>query len=158
MPSFMAENHIAMGLTQLLLTTTVMVINQKFFVNGFKGMIHLTPNMDTLVALGAGASYGYSVYALYAMTAAQVSGDMDGVMSFMHEFYFESAAMILTLITVGKMLEARSKGKTTDALKSLMKLAPKTATVIRNGEELNVSIEQVKKGDVFVVRPGKIFR
>lgn len=118
-------------------------------------MIHLTPNMDTLVALGAGASYGYSVYALYAMTAAQVSGDMDGVMSFMHEFYFESAAMILTLITVGKMLEARSKGKTTDALKSLMKLAPKTATVIRNGEELNVSIEQVKKGDVFVVRPGE---
>lgn len=111
--------------------------------------------MDTLVALGAGASYGYSVYALYAMTAAQVSGDMDGVMSFMHEFYFESAAMILTLITVGKMLEARSKGKTTDALKSLMKLAPKTATVIRNGEELNVSIEQVKKGDVFVVRRGK---
>ena len=155
LPSFMAENHIAMGLTQLLLTTTVMVINQKFFVNGFKGMIHLTPNMDTLVALGAGASYGYSVYALYAMTAAQVSGDMDGVMSFMHEFYFESAAMILTLITVGKMLEARSKGKTTDALKSLMKLAPKTATVIRNGEELNVSIEQVKKGDVFVVRPGE---
>ena len=144
LPSFMAENHIAMGLTQLLLTTTVMVINQKFFVNGFKGMIHLTPNMDTLVALGAGASYGYSVYALYAMTAAQVSGDMDGVMSFMHEFYFESAAM-----------EARSKGKTTDALKSLMKLAPKTATVIRNGEELNVSIEQVKKGDVFVVRPGE---
>ena len=155
LPSFMAENHIAMGLTQLLLTTIVMVINQKFFVNGFKGLIHLAPNMDTLVALGAGASYGYSVYALYAMTAAQVSGDMDGVMSFMHEFYFESAAMILTLITVGKMLEARSKGKTTDALKSLMKLAPKTATVIRNGEELNVSIEQVKKGDVFVVRPGE---
>ena len=155
LPSFMAENHIAMGLTQLLLTTIVMVINQKFFVNGFKGLIHLAPNMDTLVALGAGASYGYSVYALYAMTAAQVSGDMDGVMSFMHEFYFESAAMILTLITVGKMLEARSKGKTTDALKSLMKLAPKTATVIRNGEELNVSIEQVKKGEVFVVRPGE---
>mgnify|MGYP000349771800 CR=1 FL=1 len=145
LPSFMAENHIAMGLTQLLLTTIVMVINQKFFVNGFKGLIHLAPNMDTLVALGAGASYGYSVYALYAMTAAQVSGDMDGVMSFMHEFYFESAAMILTLITVGKMLEARSKGKTTDALKSLMKLAPKTATVIRNGEELAVSIERVKK-------------
>ena len=155
LPSFMAENHIAMGLTQLLLTTIVMVINQKFFVNGFKGLIHLAPNMDTLVALGAGASYGYSVYALYAMTAAQVSGDMDGVMSFMHEFYFESAAMILTLITVGKMLEARSKGKTTDALKSLMKLAPKTATVIRNGEELAVSIEQVKKGEVFVVRPGE---
>ena len=155
LPSFMAENHIAMGLTQLLLTTIVMVINQKFFVNGFKGLIHLAPNMDTLVALGAGASYGYSVYALYAMTAAQVSGDMDGVMSFMHEFYFESAAMILTLITVGKMLEARSKGKTTDALKSLMKLAPKTATVIRNGEELAVSIERVKKGEVFVVRPGE---
>lgn len=158
LPSFMAENHIAMGLTQLLLTTTVMVINQKFFVNGFKGMIHLTPNMDTLVALGAGASYGYSVYALYAMTAAQVSGDMDGVMSFMHEFYFESAAMILTLITVGKMLEARSKGKTTDALKSLMKLAPKTATVIRNGEELNVSIEQVKKEMYLWSDRGKIFR
>ena len=155
LPSFMAGNHVAMGLTQLLLTTIVMVINQKFFINGFKGMIHRAPNMDTLVALGAGASYGYSVYALYAMTGAQMAQDMEGVMSYMHEFYFESAAMILTLITVGKMLEARSKGKTTDALKSLMKLAPKTANVIRDGQEQTVAIDQVQKGDIFVVRPGE---
>ena len=154
-PSFLEGNHVAMGLIQLLLTTAVMVINQKFFISGFKGLIHRAPNMDTLVALGAGASYGYSLYALFAMTDAQMRGDAAEVMSYMHEFYFESAAMILTLITVGKMLEARSKGKTTDALKSLMKLAPKTATVIRNGAEETVSIEQVRKGDVFVVRPGE---
>lgn len=154
-PSFLEGNHVAMGLIQLLLTTAVMVINQKFFISGFKGLIHRAPNMDTLVALGAGASYGYSLYALFAMTDAQMRGDAAGVMSYMHEFYFESAAMILTLITVGKMLEAHSKGKTTDALKSLMKLAPKTATVIRNGAEETVSIEQVRKGDVFVVRPGE---
>lgn len=154
-PSFLEGNHVAMGLIQLLLTTAVMVINQKFFISGFKGLIHRAPNMDTLVALGAGASYGYSLYALFAMTDAQMRGDAAGVMSYMHEFYFESAAMILTLITVGKMLEARSKGKTTDALKSLMKLAPKTATVIRDGAEETVSIDQVRKGDVFVVRPGE---
>ena len=154
-PSFLEGNHVAMGLIQLLLTTAVMVINQKFFISGFKGLIHRAPNMDTLVALGAGASYGYSLYALFAMTDAQMRGDVAGVMSYMHEFYFESAAMILTLITVGKMLEARSKGKTTDALKSLMKLAPKTATVVKNGVEETVSIEQVRKGDVFVVRPGE---
>ena len=154
-PSFLEGNHVAMGLIQLLLTTAVMVINQKFFISGFKGLIHRAPNMDTLVALGAGASYGYSLYALFAMTDAQMRGDMAGTMSYMHEFYFESAAMILTLITVGKMLEARSKGKTTDALKSLMKLAPKTATVVRNGAEEEVSVDQVRKGDVFVVRPGE---
>ena len=154
-PSFLEGNHVAMGLIQLLLTTAVMVINQKFFISGFKGLIHRAPNMDTLVALGAGASYGYSLYALFAMTDAQMRGDMAGVMSYMHEFYFESAAMILTLITVGKMLEARSKGKTTDALKSLMKLAPKTAAVVKNGVEETVSIEQVRKGDIFVVRPGE---
>ena len=154
-PAFLEGNHVAMGLIQLLLTTAVMVINQKFFISGFKGLIHRAPNMDTLVALGAGASYGYSLYALFAMTDAQMQGNMAGVMSYMHEFYFESAAMILTLITVGKMLEARSKGKTTDALKSLMKLAPKTATVVRNGAEEEVSIDQVRKGDVFVVRPGE---
>ncbi len=154
-PSFLEGNHVAMGLIQLLLTTAVMVVNQKFFISGFKGLIHRAPNMDTLVALGAGASYGYSLYALFAMTDAQMRGDAAGVMSYMHEFYFESAAMILTLITVGKMLEARSKGKTTDALKSLMKLAPKTATVIRDGTEETVSIDQVRKGDVFVVRPGE---
>ena len=154
-PAFLEGNHVAMGLIQLLLTTAVMVINQKFFISGFKGLIHRAPNMDTLVALGAGASYGYSLYALFAMTDAQMQGNMAGVMSYMHEFYFESAAMILTLITVGKMLEARSKGKTTDALKSLMKLAPKTAAVIRNGVEEEVSIDQVRKGDVFVVRPGE---
>lgn len=155
LPDFMEDNHIAMGLVQLLLTIIIMVINQKFFLNGFKSLFHGSPNMDTLVALGAGAAFAYSTYALFAMTDAQVRGDMDGVMAYMHEFYFESAAMILTLITVGKMLEARSKGKTTDALKSLMKLAPKTACVIRGGEEVTVPIEEVKKGDIFVVRPGE---
>ena len=155
LPGFMADNHVAMGLAQLLLTTIVMVINQKFFISGFKGLIHKAPNMDTLVALGSTASYGYSVYALFAMTDAQMRMDMDAVMSYMHEFYFESAAMILTLITVGKMLEARSKGKTTDALKSLMKLAPKTAVLLRDGKEETVSIEQVKKGDIFIVKPGE---
>lgn len=154
-PGFMEGNHVAMGLAQLLLTVVVMVINQKFFVSGFKGLIHGAPNMDTLVALGSGASFGYSTYALFAMTAAQVRNDMDGVMGYMHEFYFESAAMILALITVGKMLEARSKGKTTDALKGLMKLAPKTAVLVRNGTEVEVPISQVRKGDVFVVRPGE---
>ncbi len=155
LPGFMADNHVAMGLAQLLLTTIVMVINQKFFISGFKGLIHKAPNMDTLVALGSTASYGYSVYALFAMTDAQMRMDMDAVMSYMHEFYFESAAMIMTLITVGKMLEAHSKGKTTDALKSLMKLAPKTAVLLRDGKEETVSIEQVKKGDIFIVRPGE---
>ena len=154
-PGFMEGNHVAMGLAQLLLAAVVMVINQKFFVSGFKGLIHGAPNMDTLVALGSGASFGYSTYALFAMTAAQVRNDMDGVMGYMHEFYFESAAMILALITVGKMLEARSKGKTTDALKGLMKLAPKTAVLVRNGTEVEVPISQVRKGDVFVVRPGE---
>ncbi len=154
-PAFFAGNHVAVGLLQLLLTGIVMVINQKFFISGFKGLIHRAPNMDTLVALGAGASFVYSTYALFAMTDAQLKGNMAGVMEYMHEFYFESAAMILTLITVGKMLEARSKGKTTDALKGLMKLAPKTATVLRDGVETLVSIEQVQKNDVFVVRPGE---
>ena len=155
LPSFFVGNHVAMGLLQLLLTIAVMVINQKFFVSGFKGLIHGAPNMDTLVALGSAASFGYSVYVLFAMTDAQVKGDMDVVMSYMHEFYFESAAMILTLITVGKMLESHSKGKTTDALKSLMKLAPKTATLIRDEKEVVVSIDDVKSGDIFVVRPGE---
>ena len=155
LPEFFNGNHVAMGLLQLLLTVAVMVINQKFFISGFKGLIHGAPNMDTLVALGSVASFGYSVYALFAMTAAQVNGDMDAVMSYMHEFYFESAAMILALITVGKMLEAHSKGKTTDALKSLMQLAPKTATVVRNGVEQEISVDAVKKGDIFVVRPGE---
>ncbi|MEJ8734846.1 heavy metal translocating P-type ATPase [Mediterraneibacter sp. ICN-202921] len=154
-PGFIEGNHVAMGLIQLLFTTTIMVINQKFFISGFKSLWHKAPNMDTLVALGASASYGYSLYALFAMTDAQMHADMGKVMSYMHEFYFESAAMILTLITVGKMLEARSKGRTTDALKSLMKLAPKTAVVLRNGEEIKVSIEEVVKGDIFVVRPGE---
>ena len=154
-PEFFADNHMAMGILQLLLTTIVMVINQKFFISGFRGLIHRAPNMDTLVALGSGASYGYSLYALFAMSDALTRGDMEGVMPFLHEFYFESAAMILTLITVGKMLEARSKGRITDALKSLMKLAPKTATILRNGQEAEVSIDQVRKGDVFVVRPGE---
>ena len=154
-PEILAKNHVAQGLIQLLFTTAVMVVNQKFFVSGFKSMIHRAPNMDALVALGAGASYVYSTYALFAMTDAQMRMDMDGVMAYMHEFYFESAAMILTLITVGKMLEARSKGKTTDALKSLMRLAPKTAVLLENGEEREVPIEQVKKGDIFVVRPGE---
>ena len=155
LPAFFENNHVAMGMLQMLLAGIVMVINQKFFVSGWKGLLHRAPNMDTLVAMGSAASFLYSVYALFAMTDAQVKGDMAGVMSYMHEFYFESAAMILTLITVGKMLEARSKGKTTDALKSLMKLAPKTAVVLQGGVEKEVSIEQVKKGDIFIVRPGE---
>ena len=155
LPAFFENNHIAMGLVQLLLTGIVMVINQKFFVSGFTSLAHRAPNMDTLVALGSTAAFGYSTYALFAMTDAQVKGNMEMVMHYMHEFYFESAAMILTLITVGKMLEARSKGKTTDALKGLMKLAPKTAVVERNGQEVTVPIEQVKKGDIFLVRPGE---
>ena len=155
LPAFFENNHIAMGLVQLLLTGIVMVINQKFFISGFTSLAHHAPNMDTLVALGSTAAFGYSTYALFAMTDAQVKGNMEMVMHYMHEFYFESAAMILTLITVGKMLEARSKGKTTDALKGLMKLAPKTAVVERNGQEVTVPIEQVKKGDIFLVRPGE---
>ena len=156
LPKFFDGNHVAMGLVQLLLTVAIMVINQKFFISGFKSLLHGAPNMDTLVALGAGASFLYSVYALFAMTDAQVKGDAELVMSYMHEFYFESAAMILTLITVGKMLEAHSKGKTTDALKSLMKLAPKTAVVLNDkDEEVEVPIEEVGIGDIFVVRPGE---
>ena len=155
LPSFYEGNHVAMGLTQMLLTIIVMVINQKFFISGFTSLLHQAPNMDTLVALGATAAFGYSTYALFAMTAAQVAGDFAGVMKYMMDFYFESAAMILTLITVGKMLEARAKGKTTDALKGLMKLAPKTATLLRNGQEVKVPIEQVQTGDIFVVRPGE---
>ncbi len=154
-PAFLEGNHIIMGLLQLHLTVIIMIINQKFFINGFKSLLHGAPNMDTLVALGSGASFVYSLYALFAMTDAQVKGDMEGVMAYMHEFYFESAAMILTLITVGKMLEARSKGRTTDALKSLMKLAPKTAVVIKDGAETEIPVEQVAKGDIFVVRPGE---
>ncbi len=155
LPAFMADNHVAMGLYQLLLTVVIMVINQKFFVNGFTGLLHKSPNMDTLVALGSGASFAYSTYALFAMTGAQMRMDMDAVMVYMDEFYFESAAMILTLITVGKMLEAYSKGKTTNALKSLMQLAPKMATVVRGNEEVTVPVEQVRTGDIFVVRPGE---
>ena len=155
LPKYFDENHIAMGLAQLLLTVIIMVINQKFFISGFKGLIHRAPNMDTLVALGSSAAFIYSTYALFAMTDAQVKGDTSGVMSYMHEFYFESAAMILTLITVGKMLESVSKGRTTDALKSLMKLAPKTAVILSDGIEKEVPVEQVKKGDIFVVRPGE---
>ena len=155
LPHWFDGNHIAMGLVQLLLAGIVMVINQKFFINGFKGLLHGAPNMDTLVALGSMASFVWSTYALFAMTRAQVDGNHELVMHYMMEFYFESAAMILTLITVGKMLEARSKGKTTDALKSLMKLAPKTATLLRDGAEVVVPVEQVQKGDVFVVRPGE---
>ena len=154
-PAFFENNHVAMGLLQLLLAAIVMVINQKFFISGFRGLLHKAPNMDTLVALGSGASFVWSTYALFALSDAQLRGDMDGIMTYMHEFYFESAAMILTLITVGKMLEARSKGKTTDALKGLMKLAPKTAVVLRDGKETTVPIAQVRKGDVFVVRPGE---
>ncbi len=154
-PSFFEQNLIAQGLLQLLLTVAVMVINQKFFINGFKSLWRRSPNMDTLVALGATAAFGYSTYALFAMTDAQVKDDMAGVMNYMHEFYFESAAMILALITVGKMLEARSKGRTTDALKGLMRLAPKTATVLRGGKEETVPVGQVKQGDIFVVRPGE---
>ena len=155
LPGFYTDNHVAMGLTQLLLTVIIMVINQRFFISGFKALWHRAPNMDTLVALGSTAAFVYSTYALFAMTGAQVRGDMDAVMDYMMDFYFESAAMILTLITVGKMLEARSKGRTTDALKSLMKLAPKTATVVRGGKEETVPIEQVQSGDTFVVRPGE---
>ena len=155
LPGFFDRNHVAMGLLQMLLTIVIMVINQKFFISGFKSLWHRAPNMDALVALGATAAFGYSTFALFAMTDAQVKGDAAAVMSYMHEFYFESAAMILALITLGKMLEARSKGKTTDALKSLMKLAPKTATVERNGAEMTVPIEQVAKDDVFLVRPGE---
>ena len=155
LPSFFDNNHVAMGLLQLLLTVVIMVINQRFFISGFKSLWHRAPNMDALVALGAAAAFGYSTFALFAMTDAQVRGDADAVMSYMHEFYFESAAMILALITLGKMLEARSKGKTTDALKSLMKLAPKTATLLRDGAEISVPVEKVAKGDVFVVRPGE---
>ena len=154
-PAFFEHNHVAMGLLQLLLAAIVMIINQKFFISGFTSLLHRAPNMDTLVAMGSGASFVYSTYALFAMTDAQMHGDMEAVMSYMHEFYYESAAMILTLITVGKMLEARSKGKTTDALKSLMKMAPKTATLLRDGVEVTVGIEQVRKGDVFIVRPGE---
>ena len=154
-PDVLADNHVAMGLIQLLLTGIIMVINQKFFISGFSSLLHRAPNMDTLVALGAGASFVYSLCILFAMTDAQVRGDTAGVMRYMHDFYFESAAMILTLITVGKMLEAHSKGKTTDALKGLMKLAPDTAVVIQDGEEVTVPVEQVKKGDIFVVRPGE---
>ena len=155
LPACLEGNHVAMGLIQMLLTIAVMVINQKFFINGFRSLLHGAPNMDTLVALGAAASFGYSTYALFAMTGAQVRGDAAAVMQYMHEFYFESAAMILALITVGKMLEARSKGKTTDALRSLMKLAPQTATLVRGGQELAVPIAQVQRSDVFVVRPGE---
>ena len=155
LPDFYNDNHVAMGLTQLLLTAVVMVINQRFFVSGFKSLWHRAPNMDTLVALGATAAFGYSTYALFAMTGAQVRGDMDAVMTYMMDFYFESAAMILTLITVGKMLEARSKGKTTDALKGLMRLSPKTANVLRGDSEQTVPIAQVRVGDIFVVRPGE---
>ena len=154
-PAFLAENHVAMGLVQLLLTAIIMVINQRFFISGFKSLWHRSPNMDTLVALGSTASFVYSVYALFAMTGAQARGDAAQVMGWMHEFYFESAAMILTLITVGKMLEARSKGRTTDALKGLMKLAPQTATLLVEGQERTVPIGDVKQGDLFVVRPGE---
>ena len=155
LPVFMEGNHVAMGLAQMILAAIVMVINQKFFISGFKSLWHKAPNMDTLVALGSAASFGWSVYVLFAMTAAQTRGDAGAVMGYMHEFYFESAAMILTLITVGKMLEARSKGKTTDALKSLMKLAPQTATLLRNGQEVTVPVDQVQPGDIFTVRPGE---
>ncbi|MBQ9606571.1 MAG: heavy metal translocating P-type ATPase, partial [Lachnospiraceae bacterium] len=155
LPHFFDDNHIAMGLTELLLTAIIMVINQKFFISGFKSMIHRAPNMDALVALGSMASFIWSVYVLFAMTRAAADGNEAAVMSYMMDFYFESAAMILTLITVGKLLEARSKGKTTDALKGLMKLAPKTANVIRDDSEITVPIDQVEKGDIFAVRPGE---
>ena len=155
LPHFFDNNHVAMGLAQMLLTIIIMVINQKFFISGFKSLFHGAPNMDTLVAMGSAAAFVYSTYALFAMTGAQVNGDMAAVMSYMHEFYFESAAMILTLITVGKMLEARSKGRTTDALKGLMRLAPKTATIIKDGAEKVVPVEAVAKDDIFVVRPGE---
>ncbi|MBQ5745216.1 MAG: heavy metal translocating P-type ATPase, partial [Ruminococcus sp.] len=154
LPPFLAENHVAQGLTQLLLAAIVMVINQKFFISGFKGLIHRAPNMDTLVALGSGASFAWSVYVLFRMTAAQQSGDMAAVMAYAHGFYFESAAMILTLITVGKLLEAKSKGRTTNALKSLMDLSPKTAVIEREGVETEVGIAEVQAGDIFIVRAG----
>ena len=154
-PEAMENNHVAMGLLQMLLTAVIMVINQKFFVSGFRGIVHSAPNMDTLVALGAGAAFVYSAYALFAMTGAQEAGDQETVMMYMHDFYFESAGMILTLITVGKLLEARSKGRTTDALRSLMELTPQTAVVIRDGQEMEVPVGQVKKGDIFAVRPGE---
>ena len=154
-PEAMENNHVAMGLLQMLLTAVIMVINQKFFVSGFRGIVHSAPNMDTLVALGAGAAFVYSTYALFAMTGAQEAGDQETVMMYMHDFYFESAGMILTLITVGKLLEARSKGRTTDALRSLMELTPQTAVVIRDGQEMEVPVGQVKKGDIFAVRPGE---
>lgn len=154
-PAVLSENYVALGLIQLLLTVAVMVINQKFFISGFKSLLRRAPNMDTLVALGSSAAFVYSTYALFAMTAAQTTGNTEAAMHYMHELYFESAAMILALITVGKMLEARSKGKTTDALKGLMRLSPKTATVLSNGKERVVPVSQVKKGDVFVVRPGE---
>ena len=155
LPAFSENNHVAMGLVQLLLAAVVMVINQKFFISGFRGLLHRAPNMDTLVALGSGASFVYSTYALFAMTSEQAKGNADGAAAYMHEFYFESAAMILVLITVGKMLEARSKGKTTDALRGLMKLAPKTAVLVKDGAEATVPIEKVRKGDIFAVRPGE---
>ena len=155
LPAFFTDNHVAMGLAQLLLTGIIMGINQKFFISGFKGLVNRAPNMDSLVALGAGAAFVYSTYALFAMTGAQVRGDMEAVMGYMMDFYFESAAMILTLITVGKMLEARSKGKTTDAIRGLMDLAPKTATIVENGQERQIPVEELKKGDVFAVRPGE---
>ena len=155
LPAFFTDNHVAMGLAQLLLTGIIMVINQKFFISGFKGLMHRAPNMDSLVALGAGAAFVYSTYALFAMTGAQVRGDMEAVMGYMMDFYFESAAMILTLITVGKMLEARSKGMTTDAIRGLMDLAPKTATIVENGQERQIPVEELKKGDIFAVRPGE---
>ena len=155
LPAFFTDNHVAMGLAQLLLTGIIMVINQKFFISGFKGLVNRAPNMDSLVALGAGAAFVYSTYALFAMTGAQVRGDMEAVMGYMMDFYFESAAMILTLITVGKMLEARSKGKTTDAIRGLMDLAPKTATIVENGQERQIPVEELKKGDIFAARPGE---
>ena len=155
LPAWFQDNHIAMGIVQMILAAIVMVINQKFFISGFKSLWHRAPNMDTLVAMGSMASFVWSVYVLLAMTRAQVDGNMDAVMNYMMDFYFESAAMILTLITVGKMLEAKSKGRTTDALKSLMKLAPKTAVLVRDGKEVTVSIDRVQKGDIFVVRPGE---
>ena len=155
LPEVFAENHVAVGLYQLLLTVIIMVINQKFFINGFTSFFHGAPNMDTLVAMGSGAAFVYSTYALFAMTFAQAAGDHEAVMGYMHEFYFESAAMILSLITVGKMLEAYSKGKTTNALKSLMALKPKQAAILRDGVEVTVPVERVKKGDIFVVRPGE---
>ncbi|MBR5740575.1 MAG: cation-translocating P-type ATPase, partial [Firmicutes bacterium] len=155
LPSFFDGNHVAMGIVQMLLAIIVMVVNRKFFTSGFKGLIHRAPNMDTLVALGSGASFVWSVYVLFAMTRAQADGNMAAVGEYMGNFYFESAAMILALITVGKMLEAMSKGRTTDALKSLMKLSPKTAVVVRNGEEVTAPIESVKTGDIFAVKPGE---